>query len=93
MLLTLPNELEQAILNAAQTQGTTPNQFVVDALTRQLISEPETEPVPESLLDFLGEFVGCIHSSENVPGGAQMSTDSGRKFTEGMLKKRLEGKL
>ena len=45
------------------------------------------------MLDFFEGYVGVLHSSECVPGGAQMSQDTGRKFAEGMLKKRQEGKL
>jgi len=36
---------------------------------------------------FFAGYVGVLNSSEFVPGGAQMSQDTGRKFAEGMLKK------
>jgi hypothetical protein len=45
------------------------------------------------MLDFFAGYVGVLQSSEFVPGGAQMSEDTGREFAEGMLKKRQEGKL
>lgn len=35
---------------------------------------------PETLADFLHGHVGVLHSSEYVPGGAELSEDSGRKF-------------
>lgn len=46
----------------------------------------ETE-APETLADFLQGHVGVLHSSEYVPGGAHLSKDSGRKFTEGLAAK------
>ena len=43
---------------------------------------------PETLADFmeLDSFIGVVHSSESVPGGANMSVDSSKKFAEGLLK-------
>ena len=43
---------------------------------------------PETLADFmeLDTFIGAVNSSENVPGGANMSVDSSKKFAEGLLK-------
>ncbi len=38
----------------------------------------------ETLADFLQGHVGVLHSSEYVPGGAQLSKDSGRKFAQGL---------
>lgn len=46
-----------------------------------------------TMLDFFSGYVGVVNSSEIVSGGAKMSEDIERKFTEGMLKKRQEGKL
>lgn len=93
--ITLPPELEQTVTEQAQQQGTTPELLALDKLREIFAPVPETSPaVPGvTLADFLGDFIGSIHSSENVPGGAQMSTDSGKKFAEGMQKKRQEGKL
>ena len=41
-----------------------------------------------TLEDFLQGHIGVLHSSEHMPGGARMSVDSGKKFAEGLLKKR-----
>ena len=43
---------------------------------------------PETLADFmeLDTFIGAVNSSEDVPGGADMSVDSSKKFAEGLLK-------
>ena len=47
----------------------------------------------ETLADRLTDYIGVLSSSEYVPGGAQMSKDTGKKFAEGMVKKREEGHL
>ncbi|HZP83729.1 MAG TPA: hypothetical protein VFB21_18960 [Chthonomonadaceae bacterium] len=45
------------------------------------------------MADFLADFIGCIDSGEIVPGGAQMSKDIGKKFTQDMVEKRKAGRL
>ena len=45
------------------------------------------------MLDFFAGYTGVLHSREFVLGGAQMSQDTGRKFAEGMVRKRREGNL
>jgi len=47
---------------------------------------------PATLADFLQGYVGVLHSSEYVPGGARMSEDSGRKFAEGLAAQRQQKK-
>ncbi len=97
--ITLPPELERAVTERAKQQGTTPELWTLDKLQQSLQAEAAAELVPEpiseggSMLDFFAGYVGVLHSSEFTPGGAQMSQDTGRKFAEGMLKKRQEGKL
>ena len=97
--ITLPPELEKVITERAKQQGTTPELWTLDRLTQFLQAEVAIEDTHEpaseggSMLDFFEDYVGVLHSSEFVPGGAQMSQDTGRKFAEGMLKKRQEGKL
>lgn len=95
----LPPELEQTVMERAQQQGTTPELWTLDRLRLALQSDVFPEPVREAdtedgtMLDFFTGYVGVLNSSEFVPGGAQMSQDTGRKFAEGMVKKRQEGKL
>jgi hypothetical protein len=43
---------------------------------------------PATLADFLQGYVGVLHSSDYVPGGAQLSEDSGHKFAEGLATQR-----
>ena len=97
--ITLPPELEQAITERAKTEGTTPEILALDKLCQFFlpVTMAEITPAPlsegETMLDFFAGYAGVLHSSEFVPGGAQMSQDTGRKFAGGMLKKRQEGKL
>jgi hypothetical protein len=97
--ITLPPELEQIITERARQQGTTPELWTLDKLRQSLQSDAPVEATAEpdadsgTMLDFFEGYVGVLHSSEFVPGGAQMSKDIGRKFAEGMVKKRQEGKL
>jgi hypothetical protein len=91
--INLPTDLEQAIEERAQQQGTTPELLIVDKLREQFLpsAAPENGTDERTMADFFAGYVGGLHSGEFVPGGAQLSTDSGRKFTELLLKKRREG--
>jgi len=97
--ITLPPELEKVVTERAKQQGTTPELWTLERLTQSLQDESIAESVHEansedgSMLDFFEGYIGVLDSSEFVAGGAQMSQDTGRKFAEGMLKKRQEGKL
>ena len=97
--ITLPPELEKNITERANRQGTTPELWSLKTLYQSvqsdLSTQSESESIPEgeTMLDFFAGYVGVLNSSEFIPGGAQMSKDIGRKFAEGMLHKRQEGKL
>ena len=97
--ITLPPELEKTITERATQQGTTPELWSLKKLQQVVQAEttasslPELAPEGETMLDFFAGYVGVLSSSEFTPGGAQMSQDIGRKFGEGMVKKRQEGKL
>ena len=98
LTITLTPELEQAVNERARQQGTTPELWTLEKLRQSIQSDAldKCEPDPASegtMLDFFAGFVDILQSSEFVPGGAQMSEDTGRKFAEGMLKKRQEGRL
>ena len=71
--ITLPPELEQTISEVANEQGTTAELLVLDALRMRFSRVRPPIPQDGTLADYQGEFIGCIHSSEFVPGGAQMS--------------------
>jgi hypothetical protein len=55
--------------------------------------DEENGETRRSLADLLKGYVGVLHSSEHVPGGAAMSEDTGKKFAAGLLKKRNAGRL
>src|SRR5690242_11647518 len=94
MTITLPPELKQVIEDQAQKQGTTPELLVVDGLRGLFMPVPTPAPPSEGLTmaDFFTGYVGGLHSSEFVPGGAHLSEDTGRKFKELLLKKHRKGK-
>jgi len=95
-------ELEQALEEQARLQGTTPELLALDSLRRQFLpgaagttpNEAASEPHKgETMADFLAGYVGVLHSSEHVPGGARMSEAAGAKFAAGLEEKRRAGKL
>lgn len=95
MTIALPPELEEVIEARARQQGTTAELLIVNKLQEQFLP-PLFEPQDtegRTMADFFAGYVGGLHSSEFVPGGAQLSEDTGRKFTQLLLKKHLEGKL
>jgi hypothetical protein len=87
--ITLPPELEQAITEQAQRQGTTPELLAVEKLRGALLPVlPQVADITGSTMaDFFAGYVGGLHSSEYVPGGAQLSKDTGKKFKELLLKR------
>ena len=91
--ITLPPELEQTVTERAHKQGTTPEMIALDGLREKFL--PASDPVAAegTMADFLGDFIGCFDSREIVPGGANLSENTGRKFKELMLEKYREGKL
>jgi hypothetical protein len=94
MVITLTPDIEQALVAQAHQRGTTPEELALETLRQQL--SPPPPPVAESdqnLADFLGGFIGALHSSEHIPGGADMSNDTGAQFTEHLVKQRRQGHL
>ena len=48
-------------------------------------AEAPAEPAPKrTLADLLEGYIGVIRSSEHIPGGANMSVDTGKQFAEGL---------
>ena len=88
--LTIPPDIEAPLLDAARDLGTTPEILAIDCLRQQFVSQEES-PAPEdaaNLAEYLQGFIGVIQSSERTPGGAQMSQQTGKRFTELLLKQR-----
>ena len=96
MNISLPPDIERAVVEHAREQGTTPELLIVDSLRERFLLSPPLSPPTESegtLADFLGKHIGILHSGEHIPGGARMSEDTGKKFSAGMRKKRQQGRL
>jgi hypothetical protein len=94
MNINLPPEIEQAVVDQAREQGTTPELLVIDSLRERFLLPPSlSAPTEGTLADFLGKHIGILHSGEHISGGARMSEDSGKKFAAGMRKKRQQGHL
>ena len=87
--ITLPPELEKAVTEQAQRQGTTPELLTLDKLRGALLPvAPQAADVAGlTMADFFAGYVGGLHSSEYVPGGAQLSQDTGKKFKELLLER------
>ena len=96
MTIELTPDVERALAEAAQERGTTPQTLALEAL-RNLFVQPRPScpdgQVPATMAEFLEGFIGVLDSSEHVPGGANMSTMTGRDFADGLVKKREEGRL
>lgn len=85
MEITLTPEIEGALVEQADQQGTTPEHFALETLRERFVKPVEQE-LPggaETLADLLDGYVGVLHSAERVPGGAQMSEDTGRNIRRG----------
>lgn len=96
MIITVTPEIEQALREQAQKKGTTPELLAIESLRERFVPPAEdTHPErgAESLADFLADHIGVICSSERIPGGAQMSQESGQKFVAGMVEKRQRRRL
>ncbi len=98
-VITLPPDIEGPLAEEARRQGTTPELLALDSLRERFAPSSVTEAAPEesekegTLADFLSGYIGVLHSSEHVAGGARMSEDSGKKFAAGMVKRRQERRL
>ena len=91
MIITLTPDIEQALTAEARKLGRAPEQLALESLRARFIAPgSDVSPAEEqnTLADFLQEYLGVLHSSEHVPGGARLSEDSGRKFAAGLVAQR-----
>lgn len=90
MVIKLTPDIEQALAEEARKLGTTPEQLALDSLRERFVGQEPPSPTkePETLAQFLRGYIGILHSSEHVPGGARMSEASGKKFTAGQVAQR-----
>ncbi|MEZ4711970.1 MAG: hypothetical protein R3A44_32590 [Caldilineaceae bacterium] len=94
MELTLTPDIENAIIEQAIQKGIPPQQLALEGLRKLFIPAIEdVEKSPPTLADFLSGYIGVLHSSEFVEGGAQLSENTGAKFTQMMRQKRAQDRL
>ncbi len=92
MTLTLTPDLEHALVEQARAQGTTAEVLALDSLRQCfLLRDAQVRDEGQTLAEYLQGFVGVLHSSEQVEGGARMSDSPGSKFGAGMVHKRDAG--
>ena len=96
MVIRLTSDIEKALIQHAQKKGTTPERLALESLREWFVSPGEDvhgEEDAATLADFLAEHIGALSTSEHVPGGAQMSQESGKRFAAGMVEKRRQERL
>ena len=86
MVITLTPDLEKALAERARKLGTTPETLALNSLRERFAPAPP-QKLQGTMADYLKDFIGVLHSSEFVKGGAQMSVDTGKKFTAILLEK------
>jgi sulfur carrier protein ThiS len=98
MTIVLTPAVEWELVRRAREQGTTPD-LLADVYLRERLAVAENgkaasaDDAPRTLAERLKGYVGVLHSSEHVPGGAQMSERTGDKFTKILQQRREQGRL
>ena len=94
MRIDLTPDLESALTNAARRQGTTP-QLLAQAYLRERLEvvTDDGHDTGGTLADFLEGYVGVLSIGDEVEGGTRLSEDTGRRFTELLVKQRESGRL
>ncbi len=93
MIIELTPDIVAGLTEEAHRRKMAPEQLVIDYLRDRFRPTSPIDPSsekPATALDMLRDFIGVIDSGEYIPGGARMSEDINRKFTEGLLKKHLK---
>jgi hypothetical protein len=96
MQIRLTEDIERGLIEKANQLGKPPEMLALEALRKQFARLEKADPdhkEAETLAERLAAHIGVLSSSEYVEGGAQMSKDCGKKFAEGMLRKREEKRL
>jgi hypothetical protein len=83
MTISLPPDIEDALAEAAQRLGTTPESLVLHSLRKLFISAPDMDSSPiqdRTLYDFLADSIGTVEGSTEA-----FSEDCGRRFADGPI--------
>jgi hypothetical protein len=87
MTIVVTPAVHEELARRAREQGTTPD-LLADVYLRERLAvkekaeAPPADGAPRNLVERLKGYVGVLHSSEHVPGGAQMSERTGEKFAQ-----------
>jgi hypothetical protein len=90
MQINLSPEIAAALASEAERQGRTPDD-VGNEIIRKVLSVPPPATDRDgsteggSLFDFLGDYIGCLHSGSDDPETVGLSEDTGEKFTDLLL--------
>ena len=84
--IVLPPDLEADLTQQATREGKTLETVVIDGLRQIIATQPKLPP--KNLLEFLGDFVGCLEGN-----GEANSENTGERFTEYLVQKKQAGKL
>lgn len=85
-LLELPDALYDALVKAAEVQGSTPQEWIAAHLAPDQEGKPSA---PKTLADLFAGRVGLIRSG----GRERLSEECREKFTDALVRKRAEGHL
>jgi len=89
MVIHLTPDIESALAQQAQRQGTTPERLALDSLGKLFVQRPPDVPSgATSLLDFLAGYVGTVEGT-----GEAFSENCGRRFAEALTVKHEQGRL
>ncbi len=95
MKITVPLDIERTLTAQARKRGTTAELVALDTLRERFLrkrprrrSRNADGNRHKTLAEFLEGYVGVLHSSECVEGGARMSEASGKKVAQALLLRR-----
>ena len=103
MQLTLTSDIADALIEAAQQQGTTPEILALSCLqqiflgTNLALEKRSTQTMSDasepSLADFLEGYIGVLSSSEDATPKTMPTNQSASSFAQHLIQKRDQGKL
>ena len=90
MVIRLTSDIETALAQAAQRQGTTPERLALDLLSSLVLpsATPDSSAGEASLFDFLSGYIGTVEGT-----GEALSENCGQRFAEGLVAKHEQGCL
>jgi hypothetical protein len=73
--ITLPSELEKAVIEEAAQKGTTVELLTLDALQERFLKPSSTRKLPAgaTLADSLGAYIGAINTRDKYPERSTIS--------------------